>query len=1221
MKSAAALLRAVGSEWDNVNRKVQESVTGVTLIDQVYDDLMDVLKQQWKALVADVKRYMAEIGLAGNSLLVEGIKSVRAWLDNYVEGIVAWIEVVSLGVNKVLEMKRKLDSSFKLAMNNGFEDWDEELRAKEKGPWTVDPAEYGSIYQKTRAIVTDDLSLTKYIGPTGAFRLMTDWGKVTKTVAEEFVYLASAAKAGQADVAGLAKALAELEEREKGNAWYDEGEGFYEWLDGYKERQIEIKNHLIDNDALVQSFGDSSVDAMENAAQGTEAFYHQLGFLKDEFMSFNDYWNKTAQALMLSQIKDPDLKAFAKIELEVDKYVEKMGLVGEAAQKVRAELIEMKKQTYLNNKANKETAKTVSEVTKEQKEAAKALERNTEAYRKLNKAIESVSWDAYISSLKGTDRVYAEIARDVDKRKKAMIEEGTYTRTNARLLEQYRQVQIKAAWATGKMTKALIEEAQAGDDFQRGFLAGIVDLQDSLTTLGSIGYETAQDLRTALGESLAAGLKGDWEGLVDVWDSFFNDLIDRAAQWAVDEMFDLGMTAVKSMFEGMMTGSSGSESWLMSLGSSIGEFLGFGGGEAKAGELQVTMPSLGMGCLPLCTEGIGAEIGKVLSGGEIPLAVESVDINEWLSNASTGGALSGLSSALIDSISADLDQIMLDPDLFAFDAAGTTGWWSEMTSGISEFWTDLKSGFTELVGGAENLAAIGSSLGALAGGYGLYSGIDAMLNGNFVGGGIEAGLGAYGLYSGIDGIMASGALTSAVSTGVASGLGELASMTGGLEAFYGSSLTAGAATTSAGIEGMLGSVSAAAPWVAAAAAAALGVGALTGMFENNPLEFRDYQTGLGDWSAVLHEEGQGALFDAQVALGQQANDSINDLTELTVGIENFRKGIDVLTNQFDSGFAEMYRSLEDGSLSVEQFADTVSSALGSGLDVTAEQAQQMETLAKQALDGSHSAMIQLQDQFKALGLSAYDASMAAMALVSAEEALNSGYRTSTEGVEEVRKAADALVDSLAGVDSSMDNSIAMYRIAQDVVSGNTGAMSDLIGKFKALGLSQEQAASAANAMTSAVRNFSAQDIDLQATARLNVEVEGDARASASVSGGSYSTSSWFSRNYGGGVLGRFADHAVGGILTDPTWIGPWDRAGEAGPEAIIPLPYGPNMLADIYDAVVQGQKSASPESTQHPVVLDNHIVIELDGERLDARIIDVNDKRSTDRQYRSTVRL
>ncbi len=220
--------------------------------------------------------------------------------------------------------------------------------------------------------------------------------------------------------------------------------------------------------------------------------------------------------------------------------------------------------------------------------------------------------------------------------------------------------------------------------------------------------------------------------------------------------------------------------------------------------------------------------------------------------------------------------------------------------------------------------------------------------------------------------------------------------------------------------------------------------------------------------------------------------------------------------------------------------------------------------------------------------------------------ISAAYGSGTEAIEQYISHMNGLDDEWLASSDVMDEVMA-------AANGGSNALQELIHDLEGTGLSSEQAAQAAQAMTNAVRDFSNTDLDLEATARLNVEVQGAANVSSSISGASSLSSSQYFNDYSDfdpyDPYGDAEGSAVGGIMTRPTFFAPGRYGGEAGAEGILPLPYGPGMMKDIYDATVK-----SSQRDANPVVVHNHFYV--DGKEIATSIMPAVDRHVATREAR-----
>ena len=157
--------------------------------------------------------------------------------------------------------------------------------------------------------------------------------------------------------------------------------------------------------------------------------------------------------------------------------------------------------------------------------------------------------------------------------------------------------------------------------------------------------------------------------------------------------------------------------------------------------------------------------------------------------------------------------------------------------------------------------------------------------------------------------------------------------------------------------------------------------------EPNPLVYRDFETSSGStWTVVDHEQNDPYL-DAAIGLSQQAHDTVNDLSSMSDELERFRDGLDVLAFQFQDDMAIFYDSLNQGSWSVEEFAQYMVDNFGNAMQLSVEQTAYMEQLASEAFLGSTESLGLLIEQFELFGLTSQNAAESAMAMTSAIEGM------------------------------------------------------------------------------------------------------------------------------------------------------------------------------------------------------------------------------------------
>ncbi len=392
-------------------------------------------------------------------------------------------------------------------------------------------------------------------------------------------------------------------------------------------------------------------------------------------------------------------------------------------------------------------------------------------------------------------------------------------------------------------------------------------------------------------------------------------------------------------------------------------------------------------------------------------------------------------------------------------------------------------------------STMGSTGGALVGGagvvggvYGMYTGVKDMLkNGVTLQNGLSTALSAYSTYT--SGMAAYAALTGTTYT---SALSAAMTQAGTYLSTALTSATTTAATT-ASTAATTAATSAATTTAAGSSGAAAGSGAAGGssagagigaggtaavaflawkavdMFLVNHDKGIVTQTMAtsngGAWKYGYDYDSHVAPGYGQVAMGsaRASSDIIKDNIGVGSAIENFRGGIDVLTNQFNSGSAEIYRALESGSISFGQYAASVGK-----VSVSAQQASEMQNLSSQAAGGSTDALRLLQSTLQGAGIESFAAADAAAAMTSAAEAQRSGYRTSTAGLAALNTTAAAYVDRIALTKISLSQSIPMYDNARRAMEGDKAGISSLTAQLQSIGMGSVKAAAEADKMISAV---------------------------------------------------------------------------------------------------------------------------------------------------------
>ena len=1093
LKGAVPLIKEIDQSYGSLIDKIKNAPKGPeTFLDEKYAQTADTLKASFE-----------ELGVAWESLITRlGSGMVGGALSNIVAGYTEILNDVSKLLDKINAASKKLS-----AMKPEIYIKGERAKGIETiGDKAIDAALDLNPYTKTKkvfGIFKDGYDLIT--GKADIYgRTLDDLNEKQRKIVE---IMLDDAMIMNEDIFGF-PVIGQIEEVTNG---IGELSGSYEDFDAV---------------ASSSSWGDSFADQAENAEQGSQSFLSSLGMLKGEFIQLNDVWNKNAFELNLAGLSEQE-KAYARIEQRVLAWADKNGLLISGNYELIYTIMEQEKCIWDLQHANKR-------LTADEKKAQKAAEaryKREEEYRKKQIADLKEYTDflnKYNQEISDVDFAYE--TKDLDDYSKLMAnlrkEAADWAKDNAKYVGDVKEAEqerfellVKSAKASGELERALIASARAGDDFVLGFNAGIRDMQDGLMTLGEMGYATANDLREALGDSFTAALKGDWESLGDIWDSVWDNILDRTGQYLADRFFDIGTELVMSVADGMSSGGG----VIGDVVSGLGDILG---GVFSSGKSEIKVSS--GGCFNLCGAGTADLAGKI--GDTVSTAVSVLSAAD---NDMFNAVIGGLSS--IDEIPEALDSGLGEL---------ITGLGGEVSEGVSE----------GLSGSLSSLAStVADVAGLAAGAYGMYSGVKDLFSGNVGTGAIEVGLGGYSAYQGAVGLglleegsfsAAIDSLTSTVSS-VAAEAATTAATTAATEAATAgmTNWAADAAALNAAESSMLAGGSGLAALAGPAALAAIGGVVATEVidgFFGEKSKWDTFTTSTGDQIDVR-----------DAGLGTYGN--INQMIEAT--IRNM-SGSTPNPQDYYTEFGydkDAFYQYESAMINMQERIATVAEEAMKMIDVLAQGGDQFAVMATK-LDGTI-------------------------------------------------QSTDAYIDALAGHDVALAESQRALDLAASAAGGNADAMMQLQNYLIGLGVSSDRAGQATMAMINAVNKFSSTPLNLDATARLKVEVEGAAQASADIVNSTHSSSTylsgWQSKLWGFG-------HASGGIFNRPTYVTPMDYVGEAGYEAVTPLPYGPNMMKDIYDSTV---KKENQEPTK--ILLDNHIVVEIDGKQLDAKIISVTKQRAS----------
>jgi len=356
-----------------------------------------------------------------------------------------------------------------------------------------------------------------------------------------------------------------------------------------------------------------------------------------------------------------------------------------------------------------------------------------------------------------------------------------------------------AAEAAVKTTKALIEADRDTQNLWKGFTAGAKDAAESLTRLGEVGYEIHGALSEGIQESLSTTLKNFAYGLDDAKDviteaftidseklheSYAKDLADLEEEYSKGEQtvedyeqakLDLlesynetKLDALEQYNDDILAaeeklGVDLKNIWDETLRSMLDSVIDWAAEVAAKMVINASIDIVdGMTGGLLSKLGIGGGPDGT-PGNPLHVVMAGAGIAEFVDDF--GNVLSSESVSMLSDAAKDYytnhdaylqtygstfdnatgEYVMADPsnydlDYGAIPAEGT--WYSELSTSM----TELKN-------------KIAPYLGALAGAYGVYSGVNQFGEGNYVGGAVSTAGGASNIYSSMGGQYAGTATT------------------------------------------------------------------------------------------------------------------------------------------------------------------------------------------------------------------------------------------------------------------------------------------------------------------------------------------------------------------------------------------------------------------------------------------------------------------------------
>ncbi len=522
-------------------------------------------------------------------------------------------------------------------------------------------------------------------------------------------------------------------------------------------------------------------------------------------------------------------------------------------------------------------------------------------------------------------------------------------------------------------------------------------------------------------------------------------------------------------------------------------------------------------------------------------------------------------------------------------------------------------------GAVSGLSAAGAGAGMAAGAYGLYGAGKDLASGNAnMGTAVQAGLGAYSIYAGyptvaayLGGLGGAGAAAGAAGTAAAAYTGAGSLAYGATGSVVMNAMAASQMGTAAGTAIV---AQTAATGTAAAAGGAAGGGAAGGAAAAGGLTAGMAATGFGAFAAGLYALQQagknsnyqtiqapttgigvsmnigknfkeddvrrhaGKLTDPDHYTGSGGNAGGDSPDSAFGALAKFdlkpimkdAKGLlDILANQFGDGIAKLALQLDGTVASTDKMIDAAA-----GYDVSLSASAEMNRLAALAVGGSETAMGSLRQTLTDLGLSEADTETAMLGLIAATGASGASAEALKATLMSLGYSEAAATAAAASLTSGTGALTGAFGTANTAAGGFGGALSSIVS-------SAGSASGAVNGMIGSINSLSRTPLNI----RVNVGVQ--------------------ERPYRIDNSNPYAEHADGGIFTKSTLLPSINGSGkhrvaEAGmAEAILPLPGGPGMMQDIYDAVVGGAGGGRPIT----VYLDKKVLFQAMVGDVDAHIV------------------
>jgi len=314
---------------------------------------------------------------------------------------------------------------------------------------------------------------------------------------------------------------------------------------------------------------------------------------------------------------------------------EALGNGAENADRLKLALDNLIKSTPSYKQKMKEVKKQVDKIAESYKNWEKKQKENEEFSKKSSEVFEEIYDELVGSSQVMNDRIYESWKQGLEKQ----INDYRVYVKDEELLNQYREKRLKELY---------VKWATDSDNFFAGFIAGHIEAEDAMKSLGEVGKEVYQSLSTAFSDTFVSVMKGEFDSIGDIWKSLLDNMLNIFIKFIADLIAQWVMSGIVGMITGAFSGG-----WSGALGGLLGGISGsggngIGGGLGSLGTLYSGYQYLtgGSSLLPASASGVsvGAPVGASAgyAGTVIGSAAYEAVAAEIAASAAQEAAITGL---------------------------------------------------------------------------------------------------------------------------------------------------------------------------------------------------------------------------------------------------------------------------------------------------------------------------------------------------------------------------------------------------------------------------------------------------------------------------------------------------------------------------------------------------------------------------------------------------